>query len=407
MLPSPSLTEKRLSETPISRFLREYFGNSAWFPLANLLLEILLEGAVYFQRPDVYAILVASLIQAFFLSRWKTTPRPRRLIGNLIGPTLYTLIEVSLEGPEFFQSPHHLAYWVFAFSIGVLQDIGLRLKSTQRGITILLENFLRANILLAMYAIFEYLTYPNANYTLALFLGDSSHQFISLAIPLLGISMGVAELTAQGYLEQLRTTSARLKTYAEWLLGKDFLDRLIANPEALSLTRNERSVLFMDIRGFTRWSEENTPEAVVNLLNRFYALVEEVLAQHQAIKFKFIADGVMAVFATPRQAVEAAQALQKALRSTLKEHGLGAGIGIHHGPLVEGLLGSSGVRFYDVIGDTVNVTQRLESAAAAGEILCSLTVHQALPDLPFGAARNIVVKGKHTPLTVYLLKPSD
>ena len=63
--------EVRLAGTPRSRFLLELFGNSAHFPIANVILEMLLEGpAQYLRAPDLYTILIASLIQAYLLSRW-------------------------------------------------------------------------------------------------------------------------------------------------------------------------------------------------------------------------------------------------------------------------------------------------------------------------------------------------
>jgi len=82
--------ESRLSATPRTRFLLELFGNSAQFPIANILLEMLLGGPLaYLLEPDLYTILLAALAQAYWLSRWENSARPRRFLGNLIGPALY------------------------------------------------------------------------------------------------------------------------------------------------------------------------------------------------------------------------------------------------------------------------------------------------------------------------------
>ena len=81
--------------------------------------------------------------------------------------------------------------------------------------------------------------------------------------------------------------------------------------------------------------------------------------------------------------------------------GLAAGIGLHAGPLVEGLLGSMGMKFYDVIGDTVNTAKRIESAATGGEVLVSEAVlRQIAAAFACGAARTVSVKGKEAPLKV-------
>jgi class 3 adenylate cyclase len=88
----------------------------------------------------------------------------------------------------------------------------------------------------------------------------------------------------------------------------------------------------------------------------------------------------------------------------LGEYDLGAGIGLNTGRLVEGLLGSKDVKFYDVIGDTVNTAKRIESAASKTETLISETTRLVLgEDAAVGPARQIEAKGKEAPVTVYPL----
>lgn len=402
-----SRLEARLTGTPRTRFFLELFGNSAQFPIANSLLELLLEGpADYLRAPDLYAILFASVVQAWWLSRRELSPRPHRFLGNLIGPAIYTLIEVSLEGVRFFESPNHLAYWFFALAIGILQAVGPHLPPLAAAATRIGEDVVRTGILLAMYGLYEASDEPEKFYSIATFLADGSHQFVTLATLLLGLSLGLSSLTARRYLEKLRETSGRLKTYSEWLLGQQLLTRLMEDPASLSLRRQERAVLFMDIRGFTAWSEKSAPETVVQMLNRYYHVAETVLLAEGAIKFKFAADEVLGVFENAQRAARAAQSLRAKAQPLLAEFGLSAGIGLHAGALVEGLLGSMGMKFYDVIGDTVNTAKRIESAAAGGEVLMSETLRRQLdPAAACGAVREIQVKGKEQPLRVFPLEP--
>jgi len=204
--------------------------------------------------------------------------------------------------------------------------------------------------------------------------------------------------------DALRKVTARLKTYSEWLLGRDLLGRILDDPNALSLIRRERTVLFMDIRGFTRWSEACAPEEVVAMLNRYYDTVASTVSRRGVIKFKFSADEAMVVFPDAERAVTAALELRARMAELLSAYDLGAGMGLHTGPLVEGLLGSTDVKFYDVIGDTVNTAKRIESAAAKVEALISEATRQALDDkFPVGEARYITAKGKEAPVTVYPL----
>lgn len=160
----------------------------------------------------------------------------------------------------------------------------------------------------------------------------------------------------------------------------------------------------MDIRGFTAWSERCAPETVVQALNAYYAAAEPVLRRHAAIKLKFSADEVLAVFAAPADAVACAGALRETTHDVLSRWSLRAGIGLHAGPVVEGLLGSEGVKGYDVVGDTVNTAKRIESAAGGDEVLVSGALLQLLPGgVAVGPRRDLVAKGKQAPLEVYPL----
>jgi class 3 adenylate cyclase len=201
--------------------------------------------------------------------------------------------------------------------------------------------------------------------------------------------------------DELRKLSAQLKTYSEWFFGKDLLEKVLADSNVLSLARRERTVMFMDIRGFTAWSESRSPEEVVGMLNRYYHASETIFKQHGAIKFKFSADEAMAVFARAAQATTAALDLRDAVKSLLADSDLGAGIGLHTGALVEGLLGSDEAKFYDVIGDTVNTAKRIEGNAIRAEVLASDDTRKLLgTKFSIGQARQVAAKGKGE-LTVY------
>ena len=204
--------------------------------------------------------------------------------------------------------------------------------------------------------------------------------------------------------DDLRRVSAQLKTYSEWLLGADLLGRVLSDPDALSLTRRERTVMFIDIRNFTGWSEQRTPEEVVAMLNRYYTVAETIAKQHNVIKLKFAADEVMAIFPDAGRAAVSAIGMRIELLRMLNEYNLGAGIGLNTGRLVEGLLGSKDVKFYDVIGDTVNTAKRIEGAASKAEILISETTRVALGEsASLGEERQIDAKGKGSVVTVYPL----
>jgi hypothetical protein len=197
------IVEEKIEGSFSTRFGIELFGNSAHFAIANILLELLIkEPAEYIRTPDPYVIIFAAIIQAYWLTRQAAT-RPHRFIGNLIAPALYNLIEVLLKGIRFFSVPHHAAYWGFALAIGLLQELRFRLPPLYEFLVVI-ESIVRTSILLFMYAIFE--THANPEQTLSwnAFFSDTSHVFIGWAILLIGFSNGLANLTAERYLQNLR-----------------------------------------------------------------------------------------------------------------------------------------------------------------------------------------------------------
>lgn len=399
----PSRTvENRLSDSPISRFLQELFRNTGQFPIALIVLEFLVEGRDYLANPDFYILVPAMLLQTYILMRWTGLSSWRRMLGNLIAPGLYALGEMAFEGLDFFHSPYHDMYLVFALLVGLLQAAQPRQRNRWSDFLLLLENVVRAEILFALYVAFEVTSNPAQTGSLGEFFSDGSHAFLALAVLLLGVSAGAANVNAQRYLGLLRQTASQLRTYSEWLLGRDLLGRALDDPNSMRLSRQKRTILFADIRGFTGWSESHSPEEVALLVNHYYATVEATFGRYRVVKFKFTADEAMAVFLDADEAVRAALDLRLQCERILSHHGLGAGIGLHTGQVVEGLLGSPQLRFYDVLGDTVNTANRIERSAASGEVWISEGVFSHLNSrVPVDEPQFITVKGKDQPVRVY------
>jgi class 3 adenylate cyclase len=161
-------------------------------------------------------------------------------------------------------------------------------------------------------------------------------------------------------------------------------------------------VLFMDIRGFTAWSETRAADAVVEMLNGYFAAAERVLSGYEVVKSQFIGDEVMWVMSDTAPAVRSALALQREAGRFLAAHGLTAGIGVHRGVAIEGLIGALEVKSYTVIGDTVNTAKRVCDQAAGGEVLLTDPARQGLPaGTALGEPRDLQLKGKREVLRVF------
>jgi adenylate cyclase len=183
----------------------------------------------------------------------------------------------------------------------------------------------------------------------------------------------------------------------------------------------EVTVLFCDLRGFTRLGEKLSSTALVTLLNDFHSrMVESVFACGGTLD-KYMGDGLMAYFGAPlpqadhaRQAVLCALAMQDRLdhlngeRQRKGEPALRMGIGIHTGPAVIGSIGAPHRREFTAIGDTVNLASRLEQLTKAfGEaILVSEETRQQLGEgLVCRPLRAVRIRGKADRVKIFAPAP--
>jgi len=192
--------------------------------------------------------------------------------------------------------------------------------------------------------------------------------------------------------QELWKNAMAQKSFGKYV-GAEVLDMILANPETdwLKGTRNEATIAFADIRGFTAYAAENSPEKVVEALNAYFEIATSVFIKYGGYIDKFIGDAVMGVFGVPvfrqdqvERAVRAALQLQEKLHKN-SQHGnqllAAVGISIHTGLVVAGNVGSQSKMEYTVIGDSVNLTSRLNALAGPGEVVVSQQVKTVLGDL--------------------------
>ena len=395
--------ETRLKGSFQDDFFQEFFGNSIHFPLPNILVEMLRVGPwAYAAKIDPYFLVFGAVIQAWFMAKWQRAGHRLAPLGNLIGVGLYSLLELYLDGfSEYIENPNHRVYLTFSVAICLIQFARQELPALLTKLFTLAEHMVRTMIILAMYWVVEMRENPSLN-NIPDFFDEEGHVYISLALLIIGLALGLTAVNSQVYLSLLRSTATELRKFSEWLFGRELLGAVFANQERLALKRTERSILFMDIRGFTSWAESRSPEEVVDLLNGYFAEVEEIWSQHMAIKVKHTADEIMVVFDRPARAYRAVFQARKITQKYLKNTGLSVGFGLHRGELVEGLIGSRDVKVYDIIGDTVNTAKRLCDSAQSWEILLSEAMSQRFKRIPSRSKiRNISAKGKKDLLLVY------
>ncbi len=151
------------------------------------------------------------------------------------------------------------------------------------------------------------------------------------------------------------------------------IDELQTGQFSSEARRSNIAVLFSDVRGFTSYAEKNDPMIVVDTLNTLFDIQVEAVVENGGDIDKFIGDEVMATFEDPQDAYRASVEIQKKI-AAFNEHRtkpLETGIGIHYGEAVIGAVGSGNFFNWTAIGNTVNVAQRLCSAALGGQTLIS------------------------------------
>lgn len=193
--------------------------------------------------------------------------------------------------------------------------------------------------------------------------------------------------------------------------------QMLENPESFKLggVSQTITILFADIRGFTRISEHAPAEKIVSLLNRYFSAMTDIIFAHGGTLDKYLGDGLMALFGAPTatpddasNALNAAVAMQRRLlgiNRELREEGfteIGVGMGLHTGEAIVGYIGSDRRSEYTAIGDTVNTSSRLESNARGGEILISdATAKAAHSRYKLKPRDPIAVKNREQPVKLW------
>jgi adenylate cyclase len=173
----------------------------------------------------------------------------------------------------------------------------------------------------------------------------------------------------------------------------------------------EAGVLFADTRGFTALSETIPPAAAAALLNRFYDVASKALVRHDGI-VDIVGDEVMGIFwpliVDGDPCVQMMAAGEEVLRElgfgTEEEPWLPVGVGIDFGRVYIGNVGSAEVRDFTALGDAVNTADRLQGAAAPGQILMSERVYEGVAHLyPDAEPVELELKGKSHPVAARLV----
>jgi len=205
----------------------------------------------------------------------------------------------------------------------------------------------------------------------------------------------------------------------------ELVDEMVKDPDSYSMqaVNKELTVMFCDMRGFTKMSERMEPVQLQELLNAVFNRLTDIIRSHRGTIDKYMGDCVMAFWGAPVEtsrhahlAVQSAIEMAQAVHGINEEHRakglpeIGVGIGLNTGMMCVGDMGSQVRRSYTVIGDAVNLGSRLEglSKVYGVEIVVSESTRRLAPEFAWQELDRVRVKGKEQAVAIFCpVSPSD
>ncbi len=234
---------------------------------------------------------------------------------------------------------------------------------------------------------------------------------LSMALTAFGLNM------SYGYFVESRTKRELANLFGTYV-PPELVDEMVKDPDAYSMKASNRelTVMFCDMRGFTKMSEKMEPTQLQGLLTGVFSNLTSLIRQNKGTIDKYMGDCVMAFWGAPvetpdhaRLAVKSAIEMTFAVRDINADHRakglpeIGIGIGLNTGPMCVGDMGSNIRRAYTVIGDSVNLGSRLEglSKAYGVEIVVSDSTRQLAPEFAWEELDLVRVKGKAQAVAIF------
>ncbi len=242
-----------------------------------------------------------------------------------------------------------------------------------------------------------------------------------LVLPLasaLGVALTAFALNmSYGYFVESRSKRELANLFGTYV-PPELVDEMVKDPDSYSMkaTNKELTVMFCDMRGFTKMSERMEPTQLQELLNAVFSRLTDLIRANRGTIDKYMGDCVMAFWGAPvdtpnhaQLAVKTAIEMSAAVRKINEEHRasgipeIGIGIGLNTGTMCVGDMGSDIRRSYTVIGDAVNLGSRLEglSKIYGVDIVVSETTRRLAPEFGWQELDKVRVKGKEQAVAIF------
>lgn len=309
------------------------------------------------------------------------------------------IISALLDGSVLVKPDYAVGYEVVILTLaGLLLSIGLPLLSAPRAVLLSVA----VVSVLVLTNLWLYLSYG-----LVLPLASA----LTMAITAFGLNM------SYGYFVESRSKRELANLFGTYV-PPELVDEMVKDPDSYSMkaTNRELTVMFCDMRGFTKMSERMEPTQLQELLTGVFSRLTSLIRANRGTIDKYMGDCVMAFWGAPVEtaehahlAVKSSMEMANAIREINLEHRakglpeIGIGIGLNTGTMCVGDMGSNIRRSYTVIGDAVNLGSRLEglSKAYGVDIVVSEATRKLAPDFAWQELDRVRVKGKEQAVAIF------
>jgi adenylate cyclase len=258
-------------------------------------------------------------------------------------------------------------------------------------------------------------------YLVAAQLAFGGGRIVLVTYPLLALLVATAGSATVEFLTTTRERQRLRRNFARFVPAAVVDDVMSRTDDDLRLggTTLESTVLFCDLRGFTRWAEPQPASSVIETLNRYLTEMTDALLAHGGTVVSYMGDGIMAVFGAPIEQDDHADRALAAARemltvrlprfnASLDGEDFQMGVGLNSGPVSSGNVGSEERLEYTAIGDTTNVASRLEgmTKGTPHQLFLSEATRAALHSEPDDLQRvgEFEVRGRSNKITLWTLQ---
>ena len=308
-----------------------------------------------------------------------------------------TLLDNLLNGKHIFEAPRSLIIFLTMFLMFSISFIFIRNSLTIALIGLFVTI---STIVLTDYLVFKYFK-----------------TYFDLIYPITAVIFACFG-TAMYKMFYEGAEKRQIRNMFSRYLSGDVINILMENPDKVDLKGSEYTgtVLFTDLQGFTTYAEDKTPQQLITVLNNYFQIITDIVLEFKGLLDKYTGDGIMAVFGAPVPSKDHAKSACELILTfrekkvneliSTKDGNILTRIGICSGPIVVGNLGSDKRMDYTAIGDTVNLSARLEGvnkAYGTTNMLSESTWELVKNDYFFRELDFIRVKGKNLPIKVFTL----